>query len=65
MSSTEILQDGNYIYVTVFFHLELMFKTVSLKVLGLKLVKLDCRIIYFDLDTIKNELDGAYGLPFV
>ena len=45
MSSTEILQDGNYIYVTVFFHLELMFKTVSLKVLGLKLVKLDCRII--------------------
>ena len=47
MSSTEILRDGNYIYLTaiIFFHLELMSKTVSLNVLGLKLVKLESRII--------------------
>ena len=47
MSSTEIIRDGNYIYLTaiIFFHLELMSKTVSLNVLGLKLVKLESRII--------------------
>ena len=43
MSSTEILRVRNYVHITVilFFHLELMSKSVSLKILGLKLVKLD------------------------
>ena len=37
----------NCIYITVilYFHLKLMSKSVSLKILGLKLVKLDCMII--------------------
>ena len=45
-----------------------MSKSVSLNISGLKLVKLDCKIIQLDLDTIKkarNELDGVSGLPFV
>ena len=45
-----------------------MSKTVSLQTLGLKLVKLECMIIYFDLDTIKqarNELNRACDLPLV
>ena len=47
MPSTEILQIRNCIHVTVilYFQLELMSKSVSLKILGLKLVKLDCVII--------------------
>ena len=43
-------------------------KSVSLNVLGLNAVKLDCIIIQRDLDAIKkgkNELDGACGLPLV
>lgn len=43
-----------------------MSNSVSLKMLGQKLVKLDCIIISLDLDTIKksrNELDGVHGLP--
>ena len=44
------------------------FHTVSLQILGLKLVKLDSIIIWLHFDTIKivkNELDGACGLPLV
>ena len=43
MPSTEILRVRNCIYVTVisYFHLELLSKYVSLKILGLKLIKLD------------------------
>ena len=43
-------------------------KSVSLKISRLKLVKLDCIIIYLNLDTIKkarNELDRAAYLLFV
>ena len=70
MSSTEFLRVRNCFHITAifYFHLELMPKPVSLKMLGLKLVKLDCIIIKLDLDTIKkarNELDGACGLPLV
>ena len=45
-----------------------MSKSVSLKILGLKLVKLDCIIIQLDLDTIKKTritLNGACDLPLV
>ena len=47
MSSTEILRVRNCILITVIlhFHLELMSKSASLNILGLKLVKLDCMII--------------------
>ena len=47
MPRTEILQVRDCIHVTVIllFHLELMSKSVSLKILGVKLVKLDCIII--------------------
>ena len=70
MPSAEILRVRNCIHITVilYFHLELLSKSLSLKILGLKLVKLDCIIIQFDLDTTKkarNELDGARGLPLV
>ena len=70
MSSTEIQRVRNYIHITVilFFHLELMPKSVSLKLFGLKLVKLDCIIMKLDLDTIKkarNKLDGLCGLALV
>ena len=70
MPSKEILRIRNCIHITVisYFHLQLMFKSVSLQILGLKLVKLDCISIYLDLDTIKkarDELDGACGLPLV
>ena len=66
MPSKEILRIRSCIYITVisYFHLHL----VSKSVLRLKLVKLDCIIIYLDLDTIKKakkELDGACGLPLV
>ena len=46
MPSKEILQIRNCIHVTVIlhFHLEVMSKSVSLKILGLKLLKLDCLI---------------------
>ena len=47
MPRTEILPIRNCIHITAIlhFHLELMSKSVSLKILGLKLVKLDCIII--------------------
>ena len=47
MPGKEILRIRNLYYITVIlhFHLELMLKSVSVKVLGLKLVKLDCVII--------------------
>ena len=68
MPSKEILRIRNCIHITVisYFHLQLMFISVNLHILGLKLIKLDC--IYLDLDTIKkarDELDGACGLPLV
>ena len=46
MPSTEMLCIRNCIRRTVilYFYLELISKSVSLKVLGLKLVKLDCII---------------------
>ena len=70
MPSKEILRITNCIHVTVksHFHSQLVSKSVSRKMLGLKMIKLDCIIIYIDLDTIKkarNELDGACGLPLV
>ena len=70
MPSKEILRIRNCIHVTVisYFHLQLVSKSVSRKFLGLKLVKLDCTIIYLDLDTIKkarNERDGVCGLPLI
>ena len=47
MPSTDILRVTNYIHETVVFsfHLELMSKPVSLKILRLKLVKVGCIII--------------------
>ena len=47
MPNTETLQIRNCIHITVilYFHLELMSKSVSLKILRLKLVKLGCIII--------------------
>ena len=70
MPSTKILQVRNYIHTTaiLYFHLKLMSKSFSLKILGLKLVKLGCRIIYLGLDTnkkAKNKLDGACDLPLL
>ena len=70
MPSKEILRIRNCNHITVisYFHLHLVFKFVSLQILGLKLVELDCIIKYLDLNTIKkarNELDGACGLPLV
>ena len=64
MPSKEILQIKNCFHITVIyhFHLQLVSKSVGQKVLGLKLVKLDCIIIYLDVDatkTARNELDGA------
>ena len=46
MPSTEILRVRNCINMTVilYYHLELMSRSVSLKMLGLKLVKRDCII---------------------
>ena len=54
MPSKEILRIRNCIHVTVlsYFHLHLVFKSVSLQILGLKLVELDCIIKYLDLNTI-------------
>ena len=48
MPSTEILRVTNCIHITVilYFHLELLSKSASLKILGQKLVKLDCIINY-------------------
>ena len=43
MPSTEILRVRNCIHITIlYFHLELMSKSISRKILGLKPVKLDC-----------------------
>ena len=41
MSRTEIVRVRNCVHVTLIFHLELMSKSASLKMLGLNLVKLD------------------------
>ena len=70
MPSTEIVRVRNCIHITVmlYFHLKSLFKSVSPKILGLKLVKLDCIIIQLDHDTIKKdkkELDGACGLHLI
>ena len=55
MPSKEILRIRNCIHITVtsYFHLQLVFRSVSLQILGLKPVK------------ARNELDGACGLPLV
>ena len=47
MPRTEILQVRNWIHITVilYFYLELISKSVSLKILRLKLVKMECMII--------------------
>ena len=70
MPSKEILRIRNCIHITVvlYFPLELMSKSVSQNVLGLKLIKLDSIIIHLDPDTIKkgrNKLFGTCGLPLV
>ena len=53
MPSKEILRIRNCIHITVisYFHLELIPKSVSPKILGLKL---DCIIILLGPDTIKK-----------
>ena len=47
MPGTEILRVTNCIHISVilYFYLELMSKSVSLKILELKLVKLGCTVI--------------------
>ena len=70
MPRKEILRIRICIHITVIsdFHLQLVSKSASRKMLGLKLVKLDFIIICLDLDTIKkarDELDRAFGLPLV
>ena len=47
MPSTEIIRVRNYIHIiaTLFVHLEFLSKSVSIKMLAPKLVKLDCIII--------------------
>ena len=71
MSSKETLRITNLYSCNcniTFFSFRIMSKSVSLKIFRLKLVKLDCTIIQFDLYTIKksrHELDGACGLPLV
>ena len=49
MPTKEILRIGNRIHVTLisYFHLQLVSKSVSRKILGLKMVKLDCITIQF------------------
>ena len=56
MPTTEIRRVKSCIHITVIlcFHLELMAKFDSQKIVRLKLVKLDCIIIELDLDTIKK-----------
>ena len=65
MQSTKIWRMINCIPITLilYFHLELMSKSLSLKVLGLKLLKLDCIIILRDLDTNENELYKSWMKP--
>ena len=57
MPNTEILRIRNWINITVIlhFHLELISKYVILKILGLKLVKLDCITIFLILIQLKNS----------
>ena len=64
MLRTEILQIRNFIHVTVilYFHLEIMSKSVSLKILGLKLVKLDCIIYSLILIQLK-KLEMSWMKP--
>ena len=66
MPRTEILQIRNFIHVTVilYFHLEIMSKSVSLKILGLKLVKLDCIIYNLILIQLK-KLEMSWMLTHV
>ena len=47
MPGTEILRVRNCIHISaiLYLYLQLMFKSLSLKILGLKLVKLGCTII--------------------
>ena len=69
MPSTEILRIRNCIHRTnIIFSFRVMSRPVNLKIVGLKLVKLDRIIIKLDPNTIKkarNERDGACGLPLV
>ena len=66
MPSKEILRIRICIHISVisYFQLQIVSKSVSQNILGLKVIKLDCIIIYLDLNTIgkpKKELDGACG----
>ena len=56
MPTTEIRRVKSCIHITAIlcFHLEVMAKFDSQKIVRLKLVKLDCIIIELDLDTIKK-----------
>ena len=70
MPSKEILRIRICIHISVisYFQLQIVSKSFSQNILGLKVIKLDCIIIYLDLNTIgkpKKELDGACGLPLV
>ena len=59
MSSKETLRITNLYSCNcniTFFSFRIMSKSVSLKIFRLKLVKLDCIIIQFDLYTIKKDM---------
>ena len=50
MPSNKILRVRNCIHITAsYFHLTLVSKSVSQKILGLKLIKLDCIFIHLNL----------------
>ena len=64
MPSKEILRIRICVHISVisYFQLQIVSKSVSQNILGLKVIKLDCIIIYLDLNRIgkaKKELDGA------
>ena len=64
MASTKILRVRNCIHITVilYFHLKLMFKSVSLNILGLKPVKVNFMLIYLILIQLK-KLEMSWMKP--
>ena len=64
MASTEILRVRNCIHITIilYFHLKLMSKSVSLNILGLKPVKVNCMLIYLILIQLK-KLEMSWMKP--
>ena len=64
MAGTEILRVRNCIHITIIlsFHLKLMSKSVSLNILGLKPVKVNCILIYLILIELK-KLEMSWMKP--